>query len=166
MLARAGGRLLTPGETIDVFRYKTAPAFEVALKMGACLAGVNSDFFEVLSLYSKEIGIAYQMKDDLDDFDGDRADDIGDLRPSLLVALAARTAPDRTAELVADVRKGLPGSADSLRELIHEHKLPERVIERLDQRRSWALDALRGVQNSAAKALLHRLANRILETTD
>ena len=58
---------VTVREVLDIFRMKTAPAFEVALSLGAILAGCDEQFHEVLRLFSESLGIAYQIRDDLDD---------------------------------------------------------------------------------------------------
>ena len=76
-------------EVLDIFRRKTAPAFEVALRLGALHAGVDrhDDVSEVLGRYSEALGVAYQIRDDLSDLglDGE-TNDIDGLRPSLLLA--------------------------------------------------------------------------------
>src|SRR5438876_4356129 len=57
-------------EVLDLFRQKTAPAFEVALRLVAFLGGADEETHGVLRKYSESIGIAYQIKDDLQDFSG------------------------------------------------------------------------------------------------
>ncbi|HYR57237.1 MAG TPA: polyprenyl synthetase family protein, partial [Chthoniobacteraceae bacterium] len=54
-------------EVLDIFRRKTAPAFSVALKLGAIYAGQLDEVDEALSAYSEALGIAYQIRDDLSD---------------------------------------------------------------------------------------------------
>src|SRR5207249_7084021 len=69
---------LTSSQVLDIFRQKTAPAFEVALKLGALYADGNgnpaqshSDGYEeiaaAIQVYSEALGIAYQIRDDLSD---------------------------------------------------------------------------------------------------
>jgi geranylgeranyl pyrophosphate synthase len=80
---------LSTAEVIDIFRLKTAPAFEVALRLGAIAAGATADVPDVLRRYSEALGIAYQISDDLKDYEGD--DDPSDvlaMRPSILMAIA------------------------------------------------------------------------------
>ncbi len=80
-----------PLDTLDViaiFRQKTAPAFKVALRLGAAYAGSDAAVDEVLSKYSDALGVAYQIRDDLDDLIGkDDPDDLTAMRPSLPLAL-------------------------------------------------------------------------------
>ena len=73
---------------LDIFRKKTAPAFEVALQLGASFAGGATELDEIFAGYSEALGIAYQIRDDLDDLAADGAADDGAVRPSLPLALA------------------------------------------------------------------------------
>ena len=69
---------LTADQVVDIFRRKTAPAFEVALGIGAALAGAGAETQQVLRDYSEALGIAYQIRDDLEDLsDKGTADDCG-----------------------------------------------------------------------------------------
>ena len=80
---------LTPLQVVEIFRRKTAPAFEVALRLGAALADADDDVHRTLTKYSEALGIAYQIKDDLEDLDaGHAGDDVRALRPSLPLAIA------------------------------------------------------------------------------
>ena len=53
---------------IKVMDYKTATAFEMAAKLGAIIGGGNEEEIVGLTEYGKNIGIAYQIKDDLMDW--------------------------------------------------------------------------------------------------
>src|SRR5687767_3907600 len=82
---------LKPNEVLDIFRRKTAPAFEVALRMGALYAGVDQhdEVSDVLGKYSEALGIAYQIRDDVSDLGlGGETNDLAEMRPSLLLAIA------------------------------------------------------------------------------
>ena len=65
---RRNPRALTSLEVLGIFREKTAPAFEVALRLGALFAGADDNVHSVLGPYSEALGIAYQIRDDLEDF--------------------------------------------------------------------------------------------------
>ena len=67
------GRLEASGDiTFDdylkVIEYKTATAFEVAARMGAIIANGTEEQIEALAEYGKNLGIAYQIIDDLLDW--------------------------------------------------------------------------------------------------
>src|SRR5262245_35081007 len=80
---------LNPGQVFELFRQKTSPAFEVALQLGAAYAGAGDEILAVLSQYSEALGIAHQIRDDLEDLNSDQAPgDLAAFRPTLPLALA------------------------------------------------------------------------------
>lgn len=52
---------------LDIFRLKTVPAFEVSVMMGVSCAGNYQHLRPMLQDFSEALGIAYQLKDDLED---------------------------------------------------------------------------------------------------
>ncbi len=54
--------------SLNIFRNKTVPAFEVSLLLGLACTGNHLHLRPMLKAYSEAIGIAYQLKDDLEDF--------------------------------------------------------------------------------------------------
>ncbi len=81
-------RSLTSHDVLEIFKLKTAPAFEVALRLGALCGDAPEYLHPVLAEYSRCMGIAYQIKDDLQDFNAEDASDISAGRPSILPAIA------------------------------------------------------------------------------
>ena len=59
---------LTFADYLKVIEYKTATAFEVAARIGAIIANGTEEQIEALTEYGKNIGIAYQIRDDLFDW--------------------------------------------------------------------------------------------------
>ena len=59
---------VTFDDYLKVIEYKTATAFEAAARIGAIIANANEDEIEALTEYGKNIGIAYQIRDDLFDW--------------------------------------------------------------------------------------------------
>ncbi len=62
------GDILPLSEVLVVFEQKTAAAFKVSLLLGAVAAGADKKTCDLLSGISYHIGLAFQMKDDLEDF--------------------------------------------------------------------------------------------------
>ncbi|MDR2969150.1 MAG: polyprenyl synthetase family protein [Tannerellaceae bacterium] len=61
-----------PMETVlEIFCNKTVPAFDVSLIMGVVCAGDDAELRTALHHYSRAMGIAYQLHDDIEDFDPD-----------------------------------------------------------------------------------------------
>jgi len=59
---------LTFNDYIKVIEYKTATAFETAARLGAIISGGTEEQILSLAEYGKNIGIAYQVRDDLLDW--------------------------------------------------------------------------------------------------
>ena len=53
---------------LKVMEFKTATAFEMAAKLGSIIGGGTEEQIESLAEYGKNIGIAYQIRDDLMDW--------------------------------------------------------------------------------------------------
>jgi octaprenyl-diphosphate synthase len=59
---------VTFDDYLKVIEYKTATAFEVAARIGAIIANGTEEEIEALTEYGKNIGISYQLRDDLLDW--------------------------------------------------------------------------------------------------
>jgi len=59
---------VTFDDYLKVIEYKTATAFETASRLGAIISGGSEEEIESLADYGKNIGIAYQIRDDLLDW--------------------------------------------------------------------------------------------------
>ena len=93
-----------------IFRQKTSPAFEVALQLGAAYAGAGDEILDVLSQYSEALGIAYQIRDDLEDLETHQAPgDLAAFRPTLPLALAYERTKGENRKLVERAWRRDPG---------------------------------------------------------
>ncbi|HEY2585322.1 MAG TPA: polyprenyl synthetase family protein [Tepidisphaeraceae bacterium] len=157
---------LTSLQVVEIFRQKTAPAFEVALRLGAIYAGADSDVHEVLSKYSESLGIAYQTRDDLEDLAAGHApDDVSKLRPSLILAVAhERARGDAKPFMDAVWRRSAPAAADlsdRIRNTIVEFKADDRCQRLLESYKEEAVRALADLENASLKGLLRRVMSKI-----
>ena len=59
---------VTFDDYLKVIEYKTAVAFETASRLGGIISGGNEEQIQCLADYGKNIGIAYQIRDDLHDW--------------------------------------------------------------------------------------------------
>ncbi|TWU55135.1 polyprenyl synthetase family protein [Rubripirellula reticaptiva] len=90
----ARDRRLTPLDALKVYSLKTSPAFEAALTSGIRLAGDAEPYREAIRTFSRNMGVAFQILNDLGDWIGDDSNKMsagGDVfggRPTLLWALA------------------------------------------------------------------------------
>jgi geranylgeranyl pyrophosphate synthase len=161
---------LTAIDVLQIFRQKTAPAFEVALRLGALYAGASDDVHDVLQQYSEAIGIAYQVRDDLDDFTG-AADshDLEALRPSLLLAIAHKLAQDGDERALIDAlwrRQQDPRDADAeVRRILRERGVTQKASELLQAYEEQAVRSLRFLPHATLKGLLRRVVGKIFPRT-
>ncbi|MHB9138122.1 MAG: polyprenyl synthetase family protein, partial [Victivallaceae bacterium] len=86
---RRNPAVLKVSQVIEIFRGKTSPAFNVAIVLGALCAGADAEICGHLKFFSDSLGIAYQIKDDLDDFQNENgSSDSSALRLSVILAAA------------------------------------------------------------------------------
>ena len=131
---------LTSGQILEIFRLKTAPAFSVALLLGAAHAGCLDDTEAPLLAFSEALGIAYQIKDDLQDHAEDAAPD---------AAAPHRPAVNLVASLTTERFAG-----DRAKALAHASDL-------LDRYKEQAIRALQDLDNPNLKGLLRRIIGKI-----
>jgi geranylgeranyl pyrophosphate synthase len=157
---------LTSLQVVEIFRQKTAPAFEVALRLGALFAGAESDVHDILSKYSEALGIAYQIRDDLEDLTGGghAPDDVTKLRPSLLLAVANERARGDARPFMDSVwRREATGAdlPDRIRATITEFKADDRCHGLFESYKEEAIRALAYLENASLKGLLRRVMTKI-----
>lgn len=153
-------------EVLDIFRQKTAPAFEVALRLGALYADADAEVHEVLSAYSESLGIAYQIRDDLEDHTGESdSDDLRDLRPSLILAIAHKRADaGAERELIVSLwnrSQRYDEVAGEVRRILSERGVIEKADDLLTAYREQAIRSLRMLTNPTLKGLLRRVVGKI-----
>jgi geranylgeranyl diphosphate synthase, type II len=163
---------LTQHQVLDIFRKKTAPAFEVALRLGAIYAGLeqHEEVEDVLKIYSEALGIAYQIRDDLNDLgaSGD-TNDIAGLRPSLLLAVAYDKAKDAPRALLTSVwhRHFPPGATTATIESLYtELGADARARTLLETYKEEAIRCLRDLENPNLKGLLRRVLGKIFNDVE
>jgi octaprenyl-diphosphate synthase len=129
---------LAVDEYLRVIRSKTAKLFEASARLGAIIAGADAQVEASCASYGRSLGTAFQLVDDLLDYDGEThalgknvGDDLREGKPTLplLLAMAQGSATDRAlirhaiehgevvrlAEVVAAVRR--TGAINAARDL-------------------------------------------------
>lgn len=115
----AKDKALSALEALKIYALKTAPAFEAALYSGLRLAGPTDKYDKLVVDFSRHLGVAFQILNDLKDWDGDSdnkliaGQDVLAGRPTLLLALAL------------DVLTGQ--AKDDLLQLLHTDKDAQRT---------------------------------------
>ena len=64
---------LAVDDYLRVIRFKTAKLFEASARLGAVLAGADADVEEACADYGRSLGTAFQLIDDVLDYEGDTA---------------------------------------------------------------------------------------------
>ncbi|MFM7250297.1 MAG: polyprenyl synthetase family protein [Planctomycetaceae bacterium] len=159
---------LASRQVLEIFRLKTAPAFDVALQLGAIAAGASGEgMADVLRGFSEAVGIAYQIKDDLEDLQ----DDAGLLpgaqpRPSIVLALGAERARNADRDLLARLSRGehvAGATAEGVRLAISACKADEKATLLLEAYKEQAVRALDGLGSATLKGLLRRVLGKIFD---
>jgi len=154
---------LSPEEVLNIFRLKTAPAFEVALRLGKILAGYNGACDDVLVNYSRALGVAYQIRDDLTDFGfSGESNDISEHRPSLLLAVAHERAAGSDRVWLDNLWHGKiqPNPAE-IQDCCLRLGAKEECLHMLSDQKMQAINSLNVLANADLKKLLRRVAGRI-----
>jgi geranylgeranyl pyrophosphate synthase len=170
----AADQTLTALDALKIYALKTAPAFEAALYAGVRLAGPAGDYEKMIADFSRNVGVAFQILNDLKDWQGDddnkllAGQDVLSARPTLLLALAldASNAAQKQ-ELLSLVRR--PADADGravveqVRATYDRCKVFEKadaLVEKYRARAEAVADAAEPVE---LRELLYYLADTVLE---
>ena len=120
---------LSPAEALKIYALKTAPAFEAALYCGLRLAGPAEQYAEPVAQFAKHLGIAFQILNDLQDWQGDDFNKLtlgGDVlggRPTVLWALALEGLEDddrRELEQLVAEGEATPAVFEQIRRLFQQ----------------------------------------------
>jgi octaprenyl-diphosphate synthase len=96
---------LTVDDYLQVIRFKTARLFEASARLGAVLANADAATEEACAAYGRSLGTAFQLIDDLLDYEGHSdqlgknvGDDLREGKPTLplLLAMESSTAAERS----------------------------------------------------------------------
>lgn len=148
---------------LEVVERKTATLFEAAARIGAILSGASAEREEACARYGAGVGTAFQMIDDVLDYDGTTetigkrlGDDLREGKPTLPVIHALRVADDRERSLMIEAIRNGSGDFLQIAHIVHRHGSIEYVRQRAQTRCTEAADAIRTLSPS-----IHR--DRLLE---
>jgi geranylgeranyl pyrophosphate synthase len=169
----AKDKSLTALDALKIYALKTAPAFEAALYAGLRLAGPVEAYEKAVNDFSKHLGIAFQILNDLKDWDGDvdnkliAGQDVLAARPTLLLALALESsAPAQREELLALIGKPNPDKeavVARVRELFTRAGVfvkAEKLVEKYRARAEAVADE---VEPTELRELLYYLVDSVLD---
>lgn len=153
-LMAIGNLSLTQADYMNVIEAKTAKLFEAAGALGAIAAGGGEDEQKTMATYARELGVAFQIADDVLDYRGDAdtlgkslGDDLAEGKLTLPIILGLARSDSTDAKWLASVIES--------NRLEHRHTDLPRVLSVLES--CGALDASMAIAekhaNAAARAI-------------
>ncbi|HEY7329338.1 MAG TPA: polyprenyl synthetase family protein [Gemmataceae bacterium] len=171
----ARDKTLTALDALKIYALKTAPAFEAALYAGLRLAGPADHYEKAVADFSKNLGVAFQILNDLKDWDGDEdnkliaGQDVLAARPTLLLALGLEgsTPPERE-ELLGLIQSRPDKDAaaiilERVRQLFTQSQVfvkAEKLVEKYRARAEAVADE---IQPTELRELLYYLVDSVLD---
>ena len=156
----AAPRALSMDFVWDIFCNKTVPAFDVSLIMGLICANADKTLYKILHDYSHALGIAYQLLDDLEDFETE-APIV--LRPSAVLAAFCEQTGDENFIRSLPAGKDVKGFLNQPENKPYLQEALNRVKQMAEQQHREALQILRDIHTVELKRLLFRVTQRILK---
>lgn len=156
---------------ISIIEGKTARPFEAGARVGSYLADATPGVMEAMGSYGMNIGIAFQIVDDILDITGDEAvlgkpqgNDIMDGKPTLplIIAMHDKDHGERIREIFRKDRKGPEEVAEAIA-LIKRTGALEEASEMAEEYTNKALLDLEVLRPSEYKEALKSLTKAILE---
>jgi geranylgeranyl pyrophosphate synthase len=157
LMALKNHQCLSLKEIVQVFEDKTAAAFKVSLLLGARAAGADSNSLEKLEQYSNLIGVAYQIKDDLEDF-VNRNRKFTFEKPSILFSMLKDKLNNQDILIFEEAYQ--KENLGTIQKLIDNYKIQERVEELLKDYISQSCACLSNYQNMGLKLALHEILGK------
>jgi len=152
--------ILSHEAMLGLFDNKTAAAFRVSLLLGAVVGGASATDLKVLEQFSRAIGIAYQLKDDLEDYSGEKGD-IEVRKFSIILSLLAGHLTSAEKQLLQSARSTEDFSV--IYGLIDAYNIPQQAREILLGYISEAETCLAELTNLGLKLALHEILGKIFK---
>jgi geranylgeranyl pyrophosphate synthase len=162
---------LTPADAVRMYALKTSPAFEAALFAGLRMAGPAEEYRSTVTEFCRELGVGFQIENDLGDWIGDQnnklvaGQDALALRPTVLLALALEAASD---EQRREIRETLESTApdaqrlERLRDLFTSLGAFARARKMIEAARARAQELADNLQPPRLRSLFQFLLETVL----
>ncbi len=167
---------ITPDDVREIYALKTAPAFEAAILTGMRLAGPVLALGEPAKHLSRDLGIAFQILNDLSDWQGDshnklsRGLDLISGRPTLPWALALEaldtSEQDRLVRTIHDVQLPVPVRIAEAAQIYADAGIFEKSLRLVEKYESHCRAIVDDLELEPLQRVLRYLIDVILERPD
>ena len=173
-LQKASSCDTTREDYLRIIYSKTASLFEASVLSGAVSADAPEEWTAALADYARNLGLAFQMKDDILDYAGDKAlgKPVGiDLREQKITLPLLCALDLASAEEAAEVRALVgrisdePALADRVRAFVLDRGGVDKAVEEMQKYIDEAVSCLDELPASAEKPYLVELARYVGERT-
>ncbi|MBK7339912.1 MAG: polyprenyl synthetase family protein [Saprospiraceae bacterium] len=157
----------------QIIRQKTASLIRVSCRCGAQSVTEDPAVIEHVSIFGEQLGLAFQIKDDLMDINADDTGkpkilDIKEKKMTLPLISALQAAPAGIRkEIISDIRSRSEDEAVIRKVLsfIHDYKGAQIAHQKMNQHRDIALQALEQLPANVARNSLSQLCYFVTERT-
>jgi octaprenyl-diphosphate synthase len=146
---------------LQVVRFKTAKLFEAAAEAGAVLAGASSVQQEAAAAYGRHIGTAFQLVDDVLDYNGDVdvlgknvGDDLREGKPTLPLIRVLEVGTPEQKQLVREAIEKGEADFDAVARAIQETGALEHASRCAVAEAALARQAIKMLPDSPARQAL------------
>ena len=166
---------LSPLDALKIYALKTAPAFEAALFSGARLAGPVEEYREPIKQFARNLGVAFQILNDLNDWEADdhnklsTGGDVAGGRPTLLWALALEGTDAAGCQELLELTApgGRSGAAQPpfrrVRSIYEQAGVFEKARRLVEKHRAKAEQVADEIAPESLRALLYYLIDSVLD---
>jgi len=166
-LVRAGDPETTERQYLEVIERKTAILFASACYGAAAFTGAGDSVANALRTYGLNTGIAFQIIDDVLDYEGDPArtgknigDDLGEGKPTLpLIHVLANGSEDQKARVAHAIRHKTAADIDGVLEAVRDRGSLDFARDRATAYREAALAALDALPDNACRDAMAAIAD-------
>lgn len=156
---------------LRVIRSKTAKLFEASAQLGAVLAGSPSPIEAACATYGQALGTAFQIIDDVLDYDGSAAemgknigDDLREGKATLpLIAAMQRGTPEQAAIVRQAIEEGSTAALDTVVSIVKTTGALDVARAAAQAEAQRAMDALQQLPDNDYRTSLLQLAAQLLE---
>ena len=155
---------------LHVIRSKTAKLFEASARLAAVLAASSTLVEEACATYGQALGTAFQIIDDVLDYDGDSAemgknlgDDLREGKATLpLIAAMQRGTPAQAATVREAIENGNTDQLDAIAHIVRSTGALDVARNAAAAEAQRAIAALEQLPSNEYSAALHQLASQLL----